>query len=178
MNNSPSFQKPETFRQALPWITLVAFMFVFSYLNRAVFGPLLGFIEQEMSLSHSESTLFLLYIAIGYALSVLASAVTCSLMRPRHMVGLATIASGITLIVLSQTHGKGMLSFLFFLGSSLILTLRNQAGYPWSCKQIRPLRAKPYSGAIFHFPLFFKANHSGVQASNSTILAPFNQCST
>ena len=115
MNNSPSFQKPETFRQALPWITLVAFMFVFSYLNRAAFGPLFGFIEQEMGLSHSESTLFLLYIAIGYALSVLASAITCSLMRPRHMVGLATITSGITLMVLSQTHGKGMLSFLFFL---------------------------------------------------------------
>ncbi len=106
--------QPSTFRSSLPWVALVAAMFLLTYLDRALFGPLLPFLEKEFSITHSDSTRFLLAISMGYALSTLFSAYTCSRFLPRNIVSVSLIACGLVLLSIGQTRSLPSMYFLFF----------------------------------------------------------------
>mgnify|MGYP003618860356 CR=1 FL=1 len=68
------YASPERpFRSVLPQVALVSLMFLLTYLDRAIFGPLLPFLEQEFSINHAASTRLLLFLSIGYSASMFFS---------------------------------------------------------------------------------------------------------
>lgn len=103
------------FRKALPWVILVSMMFLLTYLDRAMFGPLLASLEKEFSISHAASTRFLFYISVGYSCSMLLSGFSSSKVRPRVLVSGSIIGCGLVLLGISAAHSTALLSFLFVL---------------------------------------------------------------
>ncbi len=114
MKDDLRFQPPSTFRGALPWVSLVAAMFLLTYLDRAMFGPLLPYFEKEFNIDHGASTSFLLSISFGYALSTLFSAYTCSRFLPRTIVSAALVCCGTVLLLMGQTTSLPLIYLLFF----------------------------------------------------------------
>lgn len=107
---------PETsFRAVLPCVAFTTCMFFLSYFDRAIFGPVLPLLEADFSVSHAESTRCLLYLSIGYAFSVLCSAVFVSLIKARTLAGTAVVLSGFVLLCMSVTTNWALLSILFTL---------------------------------------------------------------
>lgn len=103
----------QPFRRALPWVGLVSAMFLLTYLDRAMFGPLLPAIEKEFSLSHAASTRLLLYISAGYSASMFFSGYSCGKIRPRVLVGGSLLLTGGVLIAVSLATGLTALTLLF-----------------------------------------------------------------
>lgn len=103
----------QSFTRVLPWVGLVSFMFLLIYLDRAMFGPLLPAIEKEYGISHASSTLFLLYISLGYSASMFLSGFSSSKVRPRIMVGGALLACGLTLLGIAAAQSLTALAALF-----------------------------------------------------------------
>ena len=115
MNIKEPIGKKETFKNALPWVSFVSAIFLLTYLNRAMFGPLLGYIETEFTVNHVQSTELLLYISLGYAFSTFLSGFTCSWFKPRHIVSLAITMCGIVLIFMAKTTDFTIFRLLFLL---------------------------------------------------------------
>lgn len=89
------------FTRVLPQVILVSMMFLLTYLDRAMFGPLLPAIEAEFGISHSASTRLLFYMSIGYSFSMFCSGMTSSLVSPRVLVMTALVGSGLALLGIS-----------------------------------------------------------------------------
>ena len=109
-------QQPEQelpFIRALPWVMLVSSMFLLTYLDRAMFGPLLPNLEEEFSISHAESTSFLFYMSLGYSVSVLLSGFSAAKIRPRIMVGVSMLLCGFVMLALASTTNLALLTVLF-----------------------------------------------------------------
>lgn len=102
-----------SFASVLPYVILVSLMFLLTYLDRAMFGPLLPAIEGEFGITHSASTRFLLYISLGYSVSMFLSGFSASKIRPRVMVSGAIIACGMVLLAIASTHSTFLLALLF-----------------------------------------------------------------
>lgn len=88
-------------------------MFLLSYLDRAMFGPLLPAIEQEFDISHAASTRFLLYISLGYSGSMFFSGFSSSKVRPRVLVSGALLGCGLALLGIAATTNLFLLTLLF-----------------------------------------------------------------
>ncbi len=101
------------FGAVLPWILFASLVFVINYLTRAFFGPLLPCIEEEFSISHATSTRFLLYISIGYTVSMLLSGPACAMIRPKILAAGALAMSGLVFQVMATVHNLVALSILF-----------------------------------------------------------------
>lgn len=101
------------FSSVLPGVILVSMMFFLSYFDRAMFGPLLHAMEEELGISHAASTRFLFYIAAGYSSSMFLSGYTAGKIRPRIMVGGALILCGVALHGIAAAHDLSMLALLF-----------------------------------------------------------------
>lgn len=102
-----------SFREVLPWVGLVSLMFLLTYLDRAMFGPLLPALEKEFGLSHAASTRFLLYIALGYSFSVFLSGFSSSRVRPKILVTGSLLACGLVLQGIAVVESPVALAFLF-----------------------------------------------------------------
>ncbi len=113
MRPPATFSPPTTVRHALPWVSLVSAMFLLTYLDRAMFGPMLPALEKEFAIDHSQSTGFLFFISVGYAASTLFSAYTCSRFLPRTLVALALMTCGLVLLIMGQTTSLPLLYCLF-----------------------------------------------------------------
>ena len=105
--------REEPFRRVLPWVALVSMMFLLTYLDRAMFGPLLPAIEKEFGINHAASTLFLFYMSIGYSISMFLSGYSSSKIRPRIMVGGSLILCGLILQAIAAARDLGLLTLLF-----------------------------------------------------------------
>jgi NNP family nitrate/nitrite transporter-like MFS transporter len=103
----------QPFSKVLPWVGLVSAMFLITYLDRAMFGPLLPAIESEYGINHSASTRFLFYTSIGYSASMFLSGFSSSKIRPRVMVGGALLGSGLTLQAIAANTSLGLMPLLF-----------------------------------------------------------------
>lgn len=110
-----SAQAGSEFRKVLPWIILVSMMFLLTYLDRAMFGPLLSALEKEFDISHAASTRFLFFISIGYSASMFLSGFSSSRIRPRVMVSGSIIGCGLVLLGISAATSTVLLSVLFVL---------------------------------------------------------------
>lgn len=113
LTESGNSGQEQSFTRVLPWVGLVSFMFLLIYLDRAMFGPLLPAIEKEFGISHASSTLFLLYISLGYSASMFLSGFSSSKVRPRIMVAGALLACGLTLLGISVAQSLTALAALF-----------------------------------------------------------------
>lgn len=102
------------FRRMLPWISLISLMFLLNFLNRVIFGPILPSIEEEFAISHASSTRCLLYISLGYSLSMFFSGYSSAKIRPRVIVGVSLVSSGLIMLFIGLTKNFTILSFLFF----------------------------------------------------------------
>lgn len=100
------------FLRTLPQVVLVSMMFLLTYLDRAMFGPLLPAIEAEFGITHSASTRLLFYMSMGYSLSMLFSGMASSLISPRVLVVLALLGSGLALLGISQVHHLSFFALL------------------------------------------------------------------
>ena len=109
----PQSAPEQPFRRVLPWVALVSMMFLLTYLDRAMFGPLLPAIEKEFGISHAASTRFLFYMSIGYSASMFLSGYSSSKIRPRIMVGGSIILTGAVLVAISLATSLTMLTILF-----------------------------------------------------------------
>lgn len=111
--NSAAAAEQQAFRQALPWVILVSTMFLLTYLDRAMFGPLLPAIEEEFGLNHAASTRFLFFLSVGYSTSMFFSGYSSSKIRPRIMVGGSVLLTGAVLLAISATRNQDLLMLLF-----------------------------------------------------------------
>ena len=108
------YASPERpFRSVLPQVALVSLMFLLTYLDRAIFGPLLPFLEQEFSINHAASTRLLLFLSIGYSASMFFSGFSSSRIRPRIMVAGAVLGSGLSMLALSVATALLPLTLFF-----------------------------------------------------------------
>ena len=101
------------FSRVLPWVTFVGIMFLFNYLDRAMFGPLLPALEEEFGISHTASTRFLFYLSVGYSTSMFLSGFSSSKIRPRVMVAGSLLFTGIVLHGIALAENLTLLSLLF-----------------------------------------------------------------
>ena len=102
------------FSKVAPWVSIVGAMFLLTYLDRAMFGPLLQYFEQEYDIGHARSTSFLFYISLGYSISLFLSGFTSAKVRPRIMVGGSAIGSGLVLVGISFADDLRLFDVLFF----------------------------------------------------------------
>ncbi|MDL2268007.1 MFS transporter [Desulfovibrio sp. OttesenSCG-928-G15] len=103
------------FLRVFPWVFLVSMMFLLTYLDRAMFGPLLPAIEAEFSISHASSTRLLFFMSLGYSCSMFVSGFSSSKIRPRIMVGGAVIATGAVLVLIAHCTNLTFLALSFCL---------------------------------------------------------------
>ncbi len=80
-------------------------MFLLTYLDRAMFGPLLPYIEREFIIDHAASTRLLLYMSIGYSASMFLSGFVAPHVRPRIMVGVSVTACGMLMLGIAVVPG-------------------------------------------------------------------------
>lgn len=107
--------REQPFSKNLPWVALVSMMFLLTYLDRAMFGPLLPAIEAEFSISHARSTGFLFYISLGYSISMFLSGFSSSKIRPRVMVSGALLGTGLMLQAIAYNENLAFMPALFLL---------------------------------------------------------------
>ncbi|MDL2291054.1 MFS transporter [Desulfovibrio sp. OttesenSCG-928-F20] len=107
--------REQPFSRVLPWVVFVGMMFLFNYLDRAMFGPMLPALEREFGISHAVSTRFLLYISIGYSVSMFLSGFSSSKIRPRVMVSGSLLCTGLALHGIALTDNLTVLTILFVL---------------------------------------------------------------
>ena len=116
---SDNSQSPSTppqdppFRRVLPHVILVSLMFLLIYLDRAMFGPLLPYIEREFDINHASSTRLLLFMSLGYSGSMFLSGFSASKIRPRVMVAGSVILCGLLMVALSMAASLPLLTLLF-----------------------------------------------------------------
>ena len=101
-----------SFRSVLPWVVFTSAMFLMTYQARAIFGPLLPYIEAEFDLTHAESTRYQLYISLGYSASMFATVYTCTLFKYRILVGGTALATGAVLGLIAWLPGSLTLAVL------------------------------------------------------------------
>ncbi|MDL2306692.1 MFS transporter [Desulfovibrio sp. OttesenSCG-928-C06] len=92
------------FKQALPWVMLLSIMFFVNYTNRSIFGPLLVYIEADLGLNHSQTTGLLLYLSIGFTVSMALSSFVAARVYPLYLISISVCGSGLCLIAISQAH--------------------------------------------------------------------------
>lgn len=117
-DSTPSRSETERdvpFRRVMPWVALVSGMFLLTYLDRAMFGPLLPAIEREFGINHAASTRFLFYISVGYSISMFLSGFSSSKIRPRIMVGASLLGCGLVLQGIALAENLTALALLFVL---------------------------------------------------------------
>ncbi len=106
--NAPT-ESPE-FSRVLPWVSFVALLFLLNYLDRAMFGPMLPYLEREFSINHAESTRLLLYTSLGYSASLVVSGFVAARVRPRIMAGGSLVVCGGVMLGLASTHSLDVIA--------------------------------------------------------------------
>jgi MFS transporter, NNP family, nitrate/nitrite transporter len=94
-------------------------IFLFNFLARAIFSPLMLAIEAELHLSHAQAGIMFLMVSFGYSLALVGSGYLSSRLSHRHCVALAGYWMGLGLILVSLARSDLGLQFaLFFFGIS------------------------------------------------------------
>lgn len=96
----------------LPWVVFTSFIFLMTYQARAIFGPLLSYIEAEFGIGHEQATRLQLFISLGYSASMFATVYTATLIRYRYLAGLSCAVGGVMLAGVALCPDLGAVSFL------------------------------------------------------------------
>ncbi|MDR2891483.1 MAG: MFS transporter [Deltaproteobacteria bacterium] len=121
----------EKFREALPWVLLLSFMFCVNYTDRALLGPLLVYIESDLGLSHSTAAGLLLYMSVGFTISTALSSFVAAKIAPVRIIAFSAFGCGLSLLAMSMAgdlvtlttcvFGLGVMSGLYM--TSAIATM-------------------------------------------------------
>ncbi len=106
--------EPRPFAQAWPWVVFLTFLFYCNYTARTLLSPLLVYIEQDLNISHSQSTSLLLMQGIGFAISQALTGVLVSFFSPARVVSVSTIAVGFFLVPLPLVNSLEWAWVFFF----------------------------------------------------------------
>ncbi len=94
-------------------------IFLFNFLARAIFSPLMLAIEAELHLRHAQAGSLFLMVSLGYSLALVGSGYISSRLNHRHCVALAGYWMGLGLLLVSLAKSDLSLQFaLFFFGVS------------------------------------------------------------
>jgi len=102
-----------SFRQAIPSLLFLVFLFFLNFTSRVIFSPLLPVIESELDISHAASGSFFFYISSGYFLSIFFSGFVSKRINHRRTIVFSAIGAGMVLLFL------GMCASLFQLRLAL-----------------------------------------------------------
>ena len=86
-----------------------------TYQARAIFGPLLPYIEAEFGIGHEQATRLQLFISLGYSASMFATVYTATLIRYRYLAGLSCAVGGVALVAVALCPDLGLMSLLCIL---------------------------------------------------------------
>ena len=121
------------FRQTLPWVAFIAFLFWMSFSARAALSPLMVYMEADLGIGHSQATSVIFAQGVGLGLSFLVSGFMLAFIRPRQMIVLSHVLTGLTLLAMPLVAnlagarmlfaGVGFTSGLYF--SAGLTTLRS-----------------------------------------------------
>ena len=101
----PPAEHPQPFKNALPALLLIAFIFLLIFLCRVIFSPLLPSIQAEMGFSHSQAGRLFFFLALGGSLGLLSNGWVCRVIIHRRTIALSAVLSGSALLITSQSHG-------------------------------------------------------------------------
>ena len=96
----------------LPWIVFTSFIFLMTYQARAIFGPLLPYIEAEFGIGHEAATRLQLFISLGYSVSMFATVYTATLIRYRYLAGFSCALGGVVLVAVGLCPDLGGMAVL------------------------------------------------------------------
>lgn len=125
------------FRRVLPQLLFLSFIFLLNFLSRIIFSPLLPRIEQELGFGHAVSGSFFLCISSGYFVSILLSGFVSSRITHKGTIVLSTVATGISLIILSYCAVLLNLRLAFF-GLGLAAGLYLPSGLATITRMVSP----------------------------------------
>ncbi len=105
---------------ALLFLVFIWFVWFMTFTARSIFSPVLPLIEDEFLVSHAKAATIFTVSGIGYTLSLILSGTFANVFGPRKSILLATIVTGITLVLFSFVR---VFEFYYALGFVLGLSL-------------------------------------------------------
>ncbi len=100
-------------------LLFITSIFLFNFLSRVTFGPLMPVIEENLGLSHGAAGSLFLFISGGYTIGLLVSSFFSSHLNHRKTIALSSMAIGVSLLFISASESKmALVCGLVFLGIS------------------------------------------------------------
>ncbi|THB78100.1 MAG: MFS transporter [Desulfobulbaceae bacterium] len=98
---SSGSEKPGTaylpFREVLPGLLFLTFIFWLNFTSRAIISPLLPYIESDLGITYGQSGSLFLFVSSGYFLSILGSSLVSSRITHSWAIALSTVITGLIL---------------------------------------------------------------------------------
>ena len=108
---------PYKFKSALPYLFLIATIYMLFFMSRMIFSPLLIAIQSEMGFSHSQAGKLFLYISIGAASGLISNGFISKKLLHKQIVVLTAFMSGSATLLSGLAPNYTILSLsLIFLG--------------------------------------------------------------
>ena len=99
-NSNVDAENDDSFRTALPHLSLLTAIFFLNFIARVVFSPLLPDIEKTLGIDHGAAGSFFLFISIGYFISILLSSKVSERIGHKNTIVLSVLSCGVMLILI------------------------------------------------------------------------------
>ena len=96
-------------------IAILAGIFLFNFLARFIWGPLLPAIEKDLGISHTAAGSLFIYLTIGYFIGVFVSGYLSFKINHQKTIVLSSFACGLSLITATFTTSMAILKLLLIL---------------------------------------------------------------
>jgi NNP family nitrate/nitrite transporter-like MFS transporter len=103
MPTDKHYQGVLPFRTAFPYLCLIALLFYFNCVERALLSPLLVSIQQEFNFSNTVTTSLLVVRSVGLSISLLANSFLAVHCKHKHIVTASVFLAGTSFTMLSMT---------------------------------------------------------------------------
>ncbi|MEW5725303.1 MAG: MFS transporter, partial [Thermodesulfobacteriota bacterium] len=90
-----------SFRSKIAVILMLAGIFLLNFLSRVVLGPLMPFIEKDLSIGHTQAGSLFLLTSFGYFVTLAASGFVSARLGHRRTIILSALAVGLALLLVS-----------------------------------------------------------------------------
>lgn len=95
---------PTTFGRALPFLLMLAAVFLLNFLSRICLAPLLPAIEPELGITHAQSGGIFLALAVGNTMGLVSSGFVSCRIGHKYTISLASFLFGSGILVASTIH--------------------------------------------------------------------------
>jgi len=107
----PPAKALEPFRNNLPTLFFIAYVFLLIFLCRVIFSPLLPSIQTEMHFNHSQAGRLFFFIALGGSLGLLSNGFISRVLIHRRTIAVSLLFSGLAMFITSQSRTYNSLAF-------------------------------------------------------------------